>query len=118
MKLLVQGDRVYFVKPGCLNGASVPIERVVLDRVEDGLAYVTDGAGMHWDVPLGFVCGVPEGHVFAADLGTTSKPNPCLVCGSEIIVPYRESGNAGKTAMRRCRICKQPMASLSERRGI
>ena len=30
-----------------------------------------------------------EGHVFAADLGTTGERNPCLVCGCEIIVPYR-----------------------------
>jgi hypothetical protein len=94
MKLLVKGDQVYFVKPGCLAGAQVPIERVVFDREEDGMAFVTDSAGSHWDIPMGFVCGVPEGHVFAADLGTTSTPNPCLVCGCEVIVSYRGSGNA------------------------
>jgi hypothetical protein len=96
MKPLVKGDRVYFVKPGCLAGTQVPIENVVFDRAEDGLAYVTDGAGMHWEVPLGFICGVPEGHIFAADFGTTSTPNPCLVCGWEVIVSYRGSGNAGQ----------------------
>jgi hypothetical protein len=95
MKLFAKGDRVYFVKPGCLAGAQAPIERVVFDREEDGLAYVTDSAGSHWDIPMGFICGVPEGHVFAADLGTTSTPNPCLVCGWEVIVSYRGSGDTG-----------------------
>lgn len=95
MKLFAKGDRVYFVKPGCLDGAQVPIENFVFDREEDfGVAFVTNSAGLQWDVPSGFICGVPEGHVFAADLGTTSTPNPCLVCGWEVIVPYRGPGNA------------------------
>jgi hypothetical protein len=38
---------------------------------------------------MGVVCGVPEGHVFAADLGSTGEPNPCLVCGCQILVPYK-----------------------------
>lgn len=96
MKHLVKGDRVYFVKPGCLDGAQVPIENVVFDREEDGMAFVTDGTGTQWDVPMGFICGVPEGHVFAADLGTTSTPNPCLACGWEVIVSYRGFGVAGE----------------------
>ena len=93
---LFKGARVYFVKPGCLAGASAPIERVVFDRAENGLAYLTDGAGSQLEVPEGFICGVPEGHVFAPDLGTTSTPNPCLICGWEVIVTYRGSGNAGE----------------------
>jgi hypothetical protein len=88
MKIFAKGDRVYVVEPGYLAGDHVPIESVVFDRVGDGLAYVTDSTGLHWEIPMGVVCGVPEGHVFAADLGTTSKPNPCLACGCEIIVPY------------------------------
>jgi hypothetical protein len=96
MKLLVKGDRVYFVKPGCLDGYLGSIEGVVFDRVEDGMAFVTDGADLRWDVPMGFICGVPEGHVFAADLGTTSTPNPCLVCGWEVVVSYRGYGDAGE----------------------
>jgi hypothetical protein len=95
VKLLVKGDRVYFVKPGCLDGAQVPIENFVFDRVEDGMAFVTDGADLQWEIPAGFICGVPEGHVFAADLGTTSTPNPCLVCGWEVIVSYRGYGDTG-----------------------
>jgi len=94
MKRLVKGDRVYFVKPGCLDGAQVPIENFVFDREEDGMAFVTNSAGLQWDVPSGFICGVPEGHVFAADVGTTSKPNPWLVCGWEVVVTYRGSGYA------------------------
>ena len=96
MKIFAKGDRVYVVKPGYLAGDHVPIESVVFDRVENGLAYVTDSTGLHWEIPMSVVCGVPEGHVFAADLGTTSKPNPCLVCGCEIIVPYRGPVSEGE----------------------
>jgi hypothetical protein len=94
MNLFVKGDRVYVVKPDYLAGDHVQTDSVVFDRVEHGRAYVTDSAGSHWEIPRGYVCGVPEGHVYAADLGTTGEPNPCLVCGCEIIVPYRGSGNA------------------------
>jgi hypothetical protein len=38
---------------------------------------------------MSVVCGVPEGHVFTAHLGSTSEPNPCLASGLEIIVPYQ-----------------------------
>jgi hypothetical protein len=95
MRMFTKGDRVYVVKPDYLAGDHVPIESVVFDRVEDGLAYITDSNGLHWEIPMSVVCGVPEGHVFAVDLGTTSKPNPCLECGCEIIVPYRGPANGG-----------------------
>jgi hypothetical protein len=51
--------------------------------------YVTDRTGLNWEIPMSDVCGVPEGHVFSAHLGSTSEPNPCLACGVEIIVPYQ-----------------------------
>jgi hypothetical protein len=93
-----RGDVVYVVKPGYLVEEQVQLDgqeplSVVLDRVERGLAYVTDRAGLNWEIPMSVVCGVPEGHVFAADLGSTSEPNPCLACGLEIIVKY-QSPNA------------------------
>lgn len=98
MRMFTESGRVYVVKPGYLAGDRdhVQAESVVFDRVEDGLAYVTDSTGLHWELPMGAICGVPEGHVFAVDLGTTSKPNPCLVCGCEIIVPYRGPASRGE----------------------
>lgn len=89
-----QGDVVFVVKPGYLVEERAQLDpkeplSVVFDRVEHGFAYVRDRAGLTWEIPMSVVCGVPEGHVFVADLGTTSEPNPCLVCRCEIIVPCR-----------------------------
>lgn len=94
MRFFKQGDFVYVVKPGYLVEERVQLDAteplsVVFDRVEHGLAYVRDRAGLTWEIPMGVVCGVPEGHVFAADLGSTGEPNPCLVCGCQILVPYK-----------------------------
>jgi hypothetical protein len=61
MKLFSKGDRVYFMKPGCLAGVQAPIERVVFDHMEDGLG---DSHGIR--------LRLSRGHIFAADLGTTS----------------------------------------------
>jgi hypothetical protein len=96
MRMFTNGDQVYVVKAGYLEGDHVEIESVTFDRVEEGLAYVTDCVGLHWEIPMSVVCGVPEGHVFAADQGTTGQPNPCLVCGCEILVPYRGPADQGQ----------------------
>jgi hypothetical protein len=104
MKLFEQGDTVYVVRKGYLVeeeaqlGGAEPLA-VVFGRVEDGLAYVKDRAGLTWEIPMAAICGVPEGHVFAANQGSTGKSNPCLVCGCEIIVPYRgPKGEGGDDA--------------------
>ena len=94
MKIFQRGDAVFVVKPGYLVEERVQLDAteplsVVFDRVEHGLACVRDHAGLTWEIPMGVVCGVPEGHVFASDLGSTGQPNPCLVCGCQILVPYR-----------------------------
>ena len=94
LKTFKRGDMVYVVKPGYLVEEQVQLDgqeplSVAFDRVEHGLAYVTGRAGLNWEIPMSVLCGVPEGHVFAAHLGSTSEPNPCLACGLEIIVPYQ-----------------------------
>jgi hypothetical protein len=96
MKLFQKGDTLYVVKDGYVDRAQPGTEPlpVTFDRIEDGLAYVRDGSGWTWEIPAGVICGVPEGHVFAKDLGTTPEPNPCLVCGCQIIEPYRGPENA------------------------
>jgi hypothetical protein len=92
MKLFHKGDTVYVVKEGYVDraqpDAGEPLA-VTFDHIEDGLAYVRDQFGLTWEIPAGVICGVPEGHVFAMDLGSTTEANPCLVCGCQIIVPYR-----------------------------
>jgi hypothetical protein len=95
MRTFNRGDVVYVVKPGYLVEERVQLDAteprsVPFDRIEQGLAYVTNCAGLTWEIPASVICGVPEGHVFATDLGTTAEPNPCLVCGCEILVPYKE----------------------------
>ena len=94
MKLFSRGDTVYVVEERYLVEESDQLNADeafsgTFDRIERGLAYIRDRFGLTWEIPARAICGVPEGHVFAATLGSTSTPNPCLVCGCEILVPYR-----------------------------
>src|SRR3954465_6992716 len=86
MNTFNRGDVVYIVKPGYLveHEEGEPF-RVVFDHEEHEHAYVKDSAGLTLEIPLGFLCKVPEGHVFPMDLGSTPDSNPCLACGREII---------------------------------
>jgi hypothetical protein len=94
MKIFKPGDIVYVVTPGYLVEVSLRLEaneplKVVFDHFECGLAYVTDLVGSSWEIPNSVICGVPEGHIFDADLGTTPEPNPCVVCGCAPLVPCK-----------------------------
>ena len=91
MKPLEAGDSVYIIVPGYYSHDQSDEPAVVLEHVlECGVVGIADRM-----IPKSVVCRVPEGHVFAHDLGTTGSPNPCLACGMTMVVPYKGQPGLG-----------------------